>query len=330
MRFRTLIAATVAAATLFASAAEAQTVRIAHQIGVIFSPIMVMKELNLLEAAGKTAGMDIKPEWISFSSGSAVNDSVISGNVDIATVGLPNFLILWSRAGGKVKALSAISGVKSVLVTRDPAFKTLKDVKPSNRIAVPTLKVSNQALWLQMAAEKAFGDFTALDKNTVQLGFVDAMQALMTKSGAIDTFFAGPPYYTEALKDPGVHEITNSLEITGRNTSLLSFTTARYHDANPKVMAAFLDALAEAQRIIREEPKRAAALYLKSTGEKYSADDVAAQMQAEGSVFQLMPLAVGVTAGFMHKVGLIPLAPKSWRDFFFDDIASRPGADAAN
>lgn len=330
MTFKTFIAAAAASAMLFTGAAQAETVRVAHQIGVIFSPVMVMKELGLLEQAGTKAGIAIKPEWVSFSSGGAVNDSVISGNVDIATVGLPNFLILWSRAGGKVKALSAISGVKSVLVSRDPAFRTLKDVKPTNRIAVPTLKVSNQALWLQMAAQEAFGDFTALDRNTVQLGFVDAMQAMMTKSGAIDTFFAGPPYYTEALKDPGVHEITSSLDITGPNTSLLSFTTTRYHDANPKVMAAFLDALGEAQRIIREDPKRAAALYLKSTGEKYSVDDVAAQMQAEGSVFQLMPLAVGVTANFMHKVGLIPVAPASWRDFFFEDIAGRPGADAAN
>jgi NitT/TauT family transport system substrate-binding protein len=330
MKSRSLLSGIALATLLMTTTAHAETVKIAHQIGVIFSPIMVMKELGLLEQAAADAGVEITPEWISFSSGSAVNDAVISSNVDIATVGLPNFLILWSRAGGSVKALSAISGVKSVLVTRDPDFKSLADVKPETRIAVPTLKVSNQAIWLQMAAQEQLGDYTALDANTVQLGFVDAMQALMTQSGAIDSFFAGPPYYTEALKDEGVHEVMSSLDITGPNTSLLSFTTTRYHDANPEVMAVFLDALEAAQTIINEDPMRAAEAYLASTGENYLVEDVAAQMQAEGSVFQLMPQAVGVTAAFMAETGLIPTTPESWRDFFFDDIASRPGADTAN
>ena len=330
MKFSAMLSGFTLATLLLASAAEAQPVRIAHQIGVIFSPVMVMKQLGLLEKAATEAGIEITPEWISFSSGGAVNDAVISGNVDIATVGLPNFLILWSRANGSVKALSAISGVKSVLVTRDPNLKSLADIKPENRIAVPTLKVSNQAIWLQMAAEKQFGDYTALDANTVQLGFVDAMQAMMTRSGGIDTFFAGPPYYTDALKQDGVHEVLSSLDITGPNTSLLSFTTQRYHDANPQVMAVFLDALEAAQTIINEDPTRAAEAYLASTGENYLVEDVANQMKAEGSVFQLMPKAVGVTASFMAKTGLIPKEPASWRDFFFDDIASRPGAEAAN
>ena len=62
--------------------------------------------------------------------------------------------------------------------TLTPADFTKKD-----KIAVPTVKVSTQAIVLQMAAAKEFGqaEYTRLDKLTVSLSHPDGMSMLLVE-----------------------------------------------------------------------------------------------------------------------------------------------------
>jgi len=45
----------------------------------------------------------------------------------------------------------------TALNTRDPNIKSLADYTEKDKIAVPAVKVSNQAIFLQMAAAKLYG-----------------------------------------------------------------------------------------------------------------------------------------------------------------------------
>jgi NitT/TauT family transport system substrate-binding protein len=327
------LASTVLAVSVsvgMAGMAAAEELRIAGGVGVLFAPIHIMKQAQLVEKHAKAAGQDLTLEMVSFPSGSAVTDALLSGNVDVVAAGVSNALLLWSRTNGDVKAIAAVSGTKSVLVTKDPSVKSLKDFKESSRISVTSLKVSNQAIYLQMALDKEFGDHTKFDPMMVQLGFADGVQSMMNPQGPTDAMFAGPPYYQQLLKQPNMHSVLTTLDVAGPTTNLLAFTTTEYHDANPEAIKVFLAALGEAQEMINSDPEKAAELYLASTKEKFSVDELSAMFKEEGNIFQSIPLGVHQTAAFMAKIGLIKTRPESWRDFFFADLQSLKGATAAN
>ena len=71
-----------------------------------------------------------------------------------STPGTGNLLLLWDRTRGGVKGIVATSAQPMTLISRDPNIKSLKDFGPNDKIAVPTVKVSTQAIVLQIAAPK--------------------------------------------------------------------------------------------------------------------------------------------------------------------------------
>ena len=102
------------------------------------------------------------------------------------------------------------------LLSRNPNVKSLKDFSSADKIAVPTIRVSTQALVMTMAAEKLWGvaDAHKLDAYTVALGHPDAFIAL--ESGKdVNAHFSLPPFQYQELKIPGVHMVLNSIDVTG-------------------------------------------------------------------------------------------------------------------
>ena len=153
---------------------------------------------------------NLKVTWASLSGGGAQTDALLSGNVDIVNTGVGNLLLLWDRTKGGVKGIVANSALPLTLITRNANIKTLKDYTANDRIAVPTLKVSTQAILLQMASEKTFGadQMTKLDANTVQLGHPDAAIMMANPQGEVTSHFAAPPYsYFELKNVKGAHVV---------------------------------------------------------------------------------------------------------------------------
>lgn len=81
-------------------AAEGQ-LRIAQQFGIVYLLLNVAQENKLIEKHGKAAGVDIKVEFLQLSGGSAVNDALLSGNIDIAGAGVGPLFTLWDRTKGR-------------------------------------------------------------------------------------------------------------------------------------------------------------------------------------------------------------------------------------
>jgi NitT/TauT family transport system substrate-binding protein len=195
------------------SSAEVSEIRITRQPSIVYLPLVVMEQAKLLEKRAAEAGLgDIKVNWITFTSGGASTEALLSGNVDLVTSGVSNLLLLWDRTRGEVKGVAAAAAVPMVLVTRNPDVKTIADFTEKDRIAVPTLKISMQAIMLQMAAEKAFGagGRNKLDPMTIQLGHPDATIAVLNPRHEVNSHYSLPPYLNLALKDPKVHVVLNS------------------------------------------------------------------------------------------------------------------------
>src|SRR5215468_10716712 len=157
-----------------AAFAEATTLRVAQQFGVAYMQFMVMEDQKLIEKHAKAAGLgDITVEFNQFRSSDVMNDALISGSVDFVSLGIPGLITIWSKTKGTidVKASTGLNVSPLMLMVRDPAIKSLRDFKDNQKIAMPAVKVSMQAILLQMAAAKEFGidKFNALDHLTVSM-----------------------------------------------------------------------------------------------------------------------------------------------------------------
>ena len=309
--------------------AETGEVRITKQPGLLYLPMILMETGKLVEKHAAAAGLgDVKTTWITFNSGGAATDALLSGNVDFVTSGASNMLLLWDRTKGQVKGVAACGGMPMYLLTRNPDIKTLKDFSAKDRIAVPTIKVSSQATILQMAAEQEFGPGQAgkLDSITLQLGHPDATLSILSPQSEVNSHFSLPPYQNIELKDPAVHKVLSSLDVFGGPVNnAIVFSTTKFHDANPKVMAAVMAALAEAMQMIKTEPKKAVDIYLSQVKEKVSAEELVAILAEPGVVFDVAPVGMQKFATFMAKAGTIKTAPASWKDFFFAEAHALNG-----
>src|SRR4051812_20793170 len=143
--------------------AEVQTVRFARQLGLGYLQLYVAQDLKLVEKHAKEAGLgDVTAAYTPLGSPSAVNDALLSGSAEFAAAGIPPFLILWdkTRRSSDVRALAALNSQPAFLNTNKLDVKSLKDFTASDRIAAPTVKLSYQAIILQMARGKEFGKAT--------------------------------------------------------------------------------------------------------------------------------------------------------------------------
>ncbi len=96
-----------------------------------------------------------------------MNDALLSGSVDFVCLGIPGIATIWGKTKGglEVKAASGFNFLPLQLNTRNPNIKSMRDLTDKDKIALPAVKVSMQAIILQMAAAQAFGEanYTKLD-----------------------------------------------------------------------------------------------------------------------------------------------------------------------
>jgi len=307
--------------------AHAQTaeLRVAKQYGLGYLQMMVMEDMKLVEKHAKAAGLgDLKVSWSTFRSSDVMNDALLSGNLDFASLGTNGLGIIWAKTKGtpvEVKGAAGFNSLPLALVTRETNIKTIADYTEKHKIAVPAVRVSNQAILLQMAAVKHFGqaNYTKLDPLTVSMTHPDSMAALLSGAGEVGSHFASPPFLQKELERPGIRQIISSTEILGGqiNFNILAATT-KFYDANPKAYAAYLGAMQEATDIINKDKRAAAELYIRMTKDKSTADEIVKIMNAAGEYnFNQRPAGDMRMLQFMHTIGSIKVKPETWNDLLF-------------
>ncbi len=299
-----------AAIAIFAASAQAETneVRAAQQYGLSYLNLMIMEDSKLIEKQAKAAGLgEIKVTWAKLGGPGAMNDALLSGSLDVG----------------------ALNSMPVNLVTSNPNVKSIRDFTDQDKIAVTTVKVSTQALLLQMAAAKEFGEqnYAKLDPLTVSLPHPDAMTALLAGSGTITAHFSSPPFQYQEVAKPGIRSILNNYDILGGPATFnLVWSTTRFRDANPKTYAAFVAAFEEATATINRDKRAAAEVYKRMSGTKESVDELLRMMQDPLVEYTLTPKSIMKTAEFMAKVGTIKDRPASWKDLFFPNVYNYQGS----
>src|SRR5215468_6960914 len=305
--------------------AEISEITLAQQYGVSFLPLMMMEKNHLIEKHAAAAGLSgIKISWAKVAGPSAMNDGLISGSLHFAAQGAPSLITLWAKTNGQIKGVSALTTYPLYLVTRNPAVKSIKDFSDKDKIAVPSVKISTQAIMLQMAAAAAFGqdNYTKLDPLTVSLSHPDATLAFINNTAGVNAHFSTSPFYEQEIKAPGAHLITTSYDILGGPaTALVITTSSKFREANPKAYRAFIAAMKEAIDTINKDKRTASKAYLEAANDtKNSVDDIYAMISDKDYAYTLQPQKVFATALFMAKIGSIKQAPATIDDLFFGDI----------
>lgn len=305
--YRTLlIAALCLSAWASQAKSEVSTVTLAHQNGWGYLPFYVMKENKLVEKHAKALGIDLTAKFLNLGSPGIIRDSLIAGQVQFGAVGVPTLVQLTDKTLnnkdiGTFKAAGSIVSLPMYLNTR-LNVKSICDI--TGKIALPTVKVSIQAVTLQMAAKKHCGKPFALDDKTVSMTHPDGMQALLTEQ--IDSHFTAPPFqYIELEEGKGkIKTLTTSTDIIGKRTSfVLMVGSEKFAKENPKAYKALVLALEEAQKWITEDKKRAAELYIRQEKPKESVEDVVKQLSDKDVDFGIVPEGIEAYSMFMHEIG---------------------------
>jgi NitT/TauT family transport system substrate-binding protein len=320
----------LAAASAPAHAQAKSEIAITRQPGILYLASHVMESRKLIEAHAARDGVaDLKVNWLILSGGGVQTDALLAGKVDIVNTGTGNLLLLWDRTKGRVKGIVASSAQPVLLLSREPRIKSLADIRPEDRIAVPTVKVSTQAILLQMAAAKMYGDseVNKFDVNTVQLGHPDAMQALANPRGEIASHFSAPPFQYLELAS-GAHLVASSKDIIGGPLSQAQFfTTTDFAQANPAIIKAVRGATEEAIAFIRQNPREAVQIYKAITGDKAGVDDLLRILeQPDMMEFRTEPQGTMRFAAHLFKTGTIKTMPKAWTDYYLPASGDLPGS----
>jgi NitT/TauT family transport system substrate-binding protein len=296
--------------------------------GLAFLPIYVCQEQKLIEKHAKALHLDVKVSYQRFLGAGPVQAALGSGEIDIGPFGTAPLLAAWEKGKDTPQQILAVSGLTTMpltLVTNQPNVTSLADFQSSDRIAMPSL-TAPQMYVLEMASEKTFGTYDKLHDRVVAMSPADAITALVDGSGAVTAYFASPPFAQLALRDAKVHRVLSSVDVMNGKASFLMLGASRaYIEAHPQIAEAIDKAIDEAARLIRDDPRRAAQIYLThEPSMTLSGAAVEAVLRDIKDEFGSAVYGVQVFADFMSRRGELKTPPQSWKDIVAPSLASSP------
>lgn len=297
-----------------AEAQEAKVIRIVKQPGLGYLGLIVMRAKGLLEK--HLPGVAV--EWHELTSGPAIRDAMLAGQLDIGSGGLGPFILAVDKGLGW-KIVGALNDMPLYLNTYKPEIKSLKDFTPGDKIALPA-PGSIQHVTLQMAAEKELGNPKALDNLIVAMAHPEARAALLSKR-EITAHLTSPPFQYQELKAGGIHKVLDSYQVVGGpHTFNVVWTTEKWAKANPTLLKGFYGALSEALDFVNKSPLEAARVFVESEKSKDTPETTLGYMKEPGVRFVIYPTGLMKYALFMHKTGVIKRLPASWKEYAFDHL----------
>lgn len=331
-----LSAAAAGLGTLLVAAsavAEVSEVRFAEGFGLAYLPITVIVAEGLIEKRAKASGLGpVKGVLRKISGGPAMIDALLAGQVDFISGGVPPMINLWDKTRGtlNVRAIASMGDTPLYLNTVDARVASLKDLVGKGKIAMPAVRISVQALTLQMAAEKTFGagQHGILDAQGVSMPHPEAMQALLSRRTEVQSHFASMPFIWYEAKEQGVRTILNSYDVLGGpHAGSVLYNTGKWKDENPKVFAAVAQAIEDAMALIGANPRAAAEIYAKANPGRTTVDEIEAMIKDKKLLdYVSTPNRVMPYAEFMHRHGQIKQRPASWKELFWENLHGRAGS----
>jgi NitT/TauT family transport system substrate-binding protein len=332
-------ALTIALCATLTPALAQDEVKIGTGFGLAFLPVYICEDLKLVEKYGHMAGLNVKASFPRFMGAAQMQDALASGTIAMAPFGTAPLLAAWETSKDTPNQIVAVSGITSlplILLSDRSDEQSLADLKPDDRIAMPTLS-SPQMYVLEMQSEKIFGQYDKLRGQAVALSHADAIAALMAGAGEaagqatgqdaerVTAYFSSPPFTQLALREAIVHPLLNSSDVMGKSSFLIMGATKATIEAQPQMPQVMEKAMDEAARLIHDDPRHAAQIFL--THEPSGSFDSAAMAAAIKDIkdeFGSAIYGVQTMADFMGRHGELKSPPRSWKDIVAPALLSSP------
>jgi NitT/TauT family transport system substrate-binding protein len=320
------------AAPSIVSAQAPLTVKFVQQRGLLYLPVDMMVSGGILQQEATKMGLGKVEATVTTLSGPGpVTDALLSGAADYGTAALPSLLTLWDKTHGtanEVKAVGTVSNGAMVLYTINPNVKTIADFTEKDRIAVPTVRISFNAMMLEMASEKLWNDPHRLDHLTVGLGHPDAVAALSAGYGSatVTAHIAVQPFTDRGLKLPGAHVVADSREVFGGPlTQITLLASKQTKEKNPELFKAVANALEESIKVANTDKRAAAVLWKKAQAASESVDDLTALLSDPGFEFTSQPHRIAYFAAFLNRIGNMKAKVGDWKELFWETAYKQQG-----
>lgn len=315
------------------AAAETSEVRFAQLYGLTYLPAYVAYEEKLIEKHAVRLGIPApKVTSAKLSSGPASNDALIAGSVDIAMGGVTVLMTLWDKTQGtlNVRGVTSLCGSPIYLMTVDPRIKSVKDFQEGDKIAVSSVKVTIQALVLNLAAAREWGWEQRFKLDPLAVSMSHPLSIAAMKSGKLEVknYAAIVPYNYEVMAGGNARQLLTSYELMGgEHSTAAMWATEAWVKANPKTYEAVVAAFEEAMERIKADPKTAAQIYAKWEVSTLKPDDVVRIITNPADItFSATPSKSLVLADTMFKIGLLKKKPAAWTDYFHYALHSKSGS----
>ncbi len=187
------------------------------------------------------------------------------------------------------------------------------------KIGTPDIAGSN-AIILQMACQREFGNPHQLDGNIQPMPHPQAVQAL--ESGLIVAHFSTPPFQFEETA-AGAHIILRSVDVIGPATFTEVLTTNTFGVRYPRFVDAFFRGTTDEAHAIKSNPAAAARVLAASTGGKVTAAKMQSWLSHEATGYDTTPRGVLKYATFMKQLGEIPSVPTSMASVTLPELKSK-------
>jgi NitT/TauT family transport system substrate-binding protein len=313
--------------------AETDTVRIAMPYGLGYLPTYVAVDQHLIEKHAAAAGLGpIAVTLNRFASGPATSDLILSGDADIGMGGFGPAFIMWDKTRGtqKVRGMMPLSSSPIFFVSVDPRIHSLHDLQEGDKIAISAIKVTDQAITLQMAATKEWGfdQRFRLDPFTVSMSNPDGLAAILSGQSEVKNHFTIIPFSVTELESGKAHLVMTSEDYLAHGTSgVVMYASARFHDPNPKLYAATAAAFEEAVQIINRDPHLAAQIYVAREPQKRDLGWIEAMIKDPKLIlYETTPRGTREHADFMHAIGTLKNEASSWKDLFWENMWDKDGS----
>lgn len=239
-------------------AEESKDIRVAEQFGLAYAPLQIMKANAYLEEEYKSGEVS----WLKLGNTAAIREAALSQGVDLGFMGIPPFIISVDK-GMDWKIFTGLSEAPLGLVTYDGNIKSLKDISPEDKIALPQ-PGSIQHILLSMAAEKDFGDSKKFDNQLVTMKHPDGMMALLNKSD-IKAHYTSPPYIFKELENQGFTKVVDGkYGVGGDFTFIVGVATKEFYEGNREGYDAFQRALEKSLVFMNENKEETLEILSKS------------------------------------------------------------------
>jgi NitT/TauT family transport system substrate-binding protein len=324
--------ASLIAAPAIVSAQTPLTVSFVQQRGLLYLPVDMMVTGGVLQQEATRLGLGkVEATARTLSGPSAITDALLSGSANYGAAALPSLLTLWDKTHGtpnEVRAVGTMSNGAMVLYTINPNVRTIADFTDKDRIAVPSVRISFNAMMLEMAAEKLWNDPHRLDRLTVGLGHADAVAALSAGYGSatVTAHIAVQPFTDRGLKLPGAHVVADSREVFGGPLTQVTLLAAKQNrDKDPTLFKAVGNALEASIKMCNADKPAAAALWKKAQNASESVDELLALLDDPGFEFTSQPHRIAYFAAFLQRVGNMKSKVGDWKELFWETAYDQQG-----